>query len=227
MSGSSLFGTNAAAAANRFFPSYRTLCSPIYSSSRFILALTSSLFLFTSSLHAQEYPVRVTTVLTPPYSLYLSDYASPEGNALQVIVQLMELDRPEYRVKLRVTIEGMGITLRTKPSYMPRAIVLQGGVPEILTGADFSGYFNPNNLDFLGISRHEFMKKGTFPEGFYTFKIEVVDYVREVVVSNAGLTNAWIVLNDPPIINLPFNNEKLIATDPQNIMFSWTPTQFL
>jgi hypothetical protein len=172
---------------------------------------------------AQEYPVQVTTIVTPPYSLYLSDYASPEGNAMQVIIQLRELDRPEYRVKLRLTIEGQGITLRTKSSYIPRALVLQGGVPEILTGPDLSAYLNPDNLDFSGISRQEFLKNGTFPEGFYTFKIEVVDYLREVVVSNPGFANAWIILNDPPLVNLPFNDEKVNATDPQNVMFSWTP----
>src|SRR5690606_25887234 len=44
-----------------------------------------------------------------------------------------------------------------------------------------------------------------------------------VVVSNPGFANAWIILNDPPLINLPFNNEKVIATDPQNVMFNWTP----
>lgn len=172
---------------------------------------------------AQDYPVNVTTVLTPPYSLYLADYASPESNSLQVIIHLRELDRPEYRVKLRLTIEGQGITLRTSPAYNPPALVLQGGIPEMLTGHDLRHYLNPNNLDFSGISRQEFIRKGTFPEGFYTFRIEVIDYVRNVVVSNPGFANAWIILNDPPLINLPFNNEKVIATDPQNVMFNWTP----
>lgn len=173
--------------------------------------------------YAQEFPVQVNTTLLPPYSLYLSDYTSPERSSLQIQLQLRELDRPEYKVKLRVTIEGMGITLRTKGSYIPQPIVLQGGMPEILTGSDIKNYLNPDNLDFSGISKQEFTRKGTFPEGFYTFKIEVIDYVRNVVVSNPGFANAWIILNDPPIINLPFNDDKVIATDPQNVQFSWTP----
>jgi hypothetical protein len=181
------------------------------------------LFVIGRTGKAQDYPVQVTTMLTPPYSLYLSDYASPEGNAMQVMIQLRELDRPSYRVKLRLTIEGQGVTLRTKPSYVPSALVLQGGVPEVLTGADLRAYLHPDHLDFSGLSREQFMKKGTFPEGFYTFKVEVVDYVRNVVVSNSGFANAWIILNDPPVINLPFNEEKVVATDPQNVIFSWTP----
>jgi hypothetical protein len=171
---------------------------------------------------AQEFPVQVTAVLPPPYSLYLSDYTAPESN-LQLIINLRELDRPEYKVKLRLTIEGQGITLTTKNSYQPQAIVLQGGVAEMLTGPDIKNYFNPDNLDFTGIAKQDFIKKGALPEGFYTFKFEVVDYLRNVTVSNPGFANAWLILNDPPIINLPFNNDKVVATDPQNVTFSWTP----
>ncbi len=188
---------------------------------RFIIAFL--ILLVQLTVRAQDYPVHVTTVLTPPYSLYLADYTSPESNSLQVIIHLRELDRPEYRVKLRITIEGQGITLRTKPAYLPTALILQGGVPEMLTGSDLRHYLNPDNLDFSGISRQEFMKRGAFPEGFYTFRIEVLDYVRNVVVSNPGFANAWMILNDPPLINFPANHEKVTATDPQNVIFNWTP----
>jgi hypothetical protein len=43
------------------------------------------------------------------------------------MVRLGELDRTNYRVKLRLTIEGQGITLRTKTTYLPSPIVLFGG----------------------------------------------------------------------------------------------------
>jgi hypothetical protein len=177
----------------------------------------------TFQLRAQDYPVRVTTILTPPYSIYLADYVSPDANAMQVILNLRDLDRPEYRVKLRISIEGQGITIRTRQGYVPPAIIMQGGVPLVLTGVDLRNYFNPDNLDFAGISKTEFTRRGALPEGFYTFRIEVLDYIRSLVVSNAGVASAWMILNDPPILNVPFNNDKLTATDPQNIMFSWTP----
>src|SRR5690606_11046254 len=110
---------------------------------RFFTVVIFMLIHFVSA--AQDYPVNVTTVLTPPYSLYLADYASPESNSLQVIIHLRELDRPEYRVKLRVTIEGQGITIRTRPTYNPPPLVLQGGIPEMLTGHDLRHYLNPDN----------------------------------------------------------------------------------
>ncbi|HYG04138.1 MAG TPA: fibronectin type III domain-containing protein [Chryseosolibacter sp.] len=187
-----------------------------------LLLCACSFFLYSITSFAQEYPVHVTTILPGPYSVYLSDYGAPESN-FQLIINLRELDRTDYRVKLRLTIEGAGISIRTKPAYLPPPFVLNGGIPEMITGYDLRAYFHPDNLDFAGISRNEFLKTGKLPEGFYTFRIEVLDYVRSVVVSNASLANAWLVLNDPPIINLPFNNDKLVATDPQNIIFSWTP----
>ncbi|MGB3468517.1 MAG: hypothetical protein WBA74_24745, partial [Cyclobacteriaceae bacterium] len=187
------------------------------------LSLILLLGFIASDLQAQQFPVQATTVITPPYSIYLSDYSSPESNSLQVILSLRELDRPEYRAKLRLTIEGQGITIQTRPGYTPAPIVLQGGIPETLTGYDLRGYFNPDNLVFNGISRNEFIQSGTLPEGFYTFTIEVIDYTRNVTVSNPSMANAWLILNDPPLINLPFNGEKVRASNPQNVLFSWTP----
>ncbi len=172
---------------------------------------------------SQQYPVQVTTTLTPPYSLYLSDYTAIGSNNLQVLVNLLELDRPNLQIKFRITIEGAGITLRTSPAFMPRPLNIQGGVPELFTGADLTSYFNPDHLDFTGITRAAFKRSGQLPEGFYTFTLEVLEYNRNVRISNQSISYAWIVLNDPPLLNTPFNGDKLIATDPQNIMFSWTP----
>ncbi|MEQ8681935.1 MAG: fibronectin type III domain-containing protein [Cyclobacteriaceae bacterium] len=140
-----------------------------------------------------------------------------------MLVNLLELDRPNLQIKFRITIEGAGITLRTSPAFMPRPLNIQGGVPELFTGADFASYFNPDHMDFSGITRAAFKRSGQLPEGFYTFTLEVLEYNRNVRISNQSVSYAWIVLNDPPLLNTPFNGDKLIATDPQNIMFSWTP----
>ncbi len=172
---------------------------------------------------AQQFPVQATTVVTPPYSIFLSDYASAESNSIQLILNLLDLDRTQYQAKLRLTIEGAGITIRTTDSYIPPPIILQGGFPESLSGFDIRNYFNPDNLDFSGITKQEFIRSGALPEGFYTFTFEVLDFNRNVVVSNPAIANAWLVLNDPPLINLPFNGDKVRAQDPQNILFSWTP----
>ena len=186
---------------------------------RYFLMLACLLLLIAG--RAQTYPVQVTTTLIPPYSPVLSYYTAADANNLQVIIHVMELDRTDLRAKLRVTIEGAGVRLYTSPAYVPPALVLQGGVPEMLSGFDIRGYLNPNNLIFEGITRAEFIKSGKLPEGFYTFTIEVLEYNRSVRISNQSRANAWVVLNDPPLINFPFSGDKLRTTDPQNISFSW------
>jgi hypothetical protein len=185
--------------------------------------ITLVLSLLFNCSYAQQYPVQATAIITPPYSVFLADYVSPDNDNLQLLLFLREITRTEYKIKLRIKIEGAGIRLSTKATYVPPAIVIAGGTSSSLTGFDIRAYFHPNNLDFYGISKSDFNRTGKLPEGFYTISIEVLDYGRGSIVSNLATASAWMILNDPPLINLPFNNEKLVATDPQNIMFSWTP----
>ena len=91
----------------------------------FILFVLSGVI---SPSRAQDYPLQVTTVLKPPYTLYLSDYASAEYDPIQINILLRDLDRVNYKAKLRLTIEGMGISIKTKPTFLPKPIILQGGM---------------------------------------------------------------------------------------------------
>ncbi|MDQ2657927.1 MAG: fibronectin type III domain-containing protein [Bacteroidota bacterium] len=172
---------------------------------------------------AQVFPVRVTTQLTPPYSPYLSDYTSPGSQNFMIQVQLNDVTVANYPCRLRLTIEGVGITLRTKTGFGQRPLILQGGVPQIFYGEDIREYFHPASFDFSGLSRSAYDNSARLPEGVYRFSVEVLDYNRGTVVSNAGTTVAWIILNDPPILNQPLNLSTVKVTDPANILFSWTP----
>lgn len=117
---------------------------------------------------AQSFPVNVNPVIHSPYSPYLSDYTEPGLQKLQVNIQLNDPTLPEYRCKFRLTIEGVGITIRTKQDFTPQPIILQGGgVPNILYGEDLAEYFNPANLDFAGISKADYTKGAKLPEGIY------------------------------------------------------------
>jgi hypothetical protein len=119
--------------------------------------------------YAQQYPVQATAIITPPYSVFLADYVSPDNDNLQLLLFLREITRTEYKIKLRIKIEGAGIRLSTKATYVPPAIVISGGTSSALTGFDIRAYFHPNNLDFSGISKSDFNRTGKLPEGFYTF----------------------------------------------------------
>lgn len=183
--------------------------------------------LLMASLNAQgqnqRFPVQANLALIPPYSPYLADYARPEAERMVINLRLADLNRSDYQIKLSLSIEGPGVSLRTSPGYMAPAITLQGGIPLRLTGADLAEYFNPVHLDFRGISRSAFLQTGRLPEGYYQFKITALDYSRGVRVSNESVSTAWLVLNDPPFINLPTAGSRIRSADPQNVVFSWTP----
>jgi TANFOR domain-containing protein len=173
--------------------------------------------------YSQRYPVQATVQLLPPYSLFLSDYTAPGSEKLAVTLLMRDMGKVDYRVKLRVLIEGNNITISSKPNLVPNPIYISGGLPERLSGSLLADYFNPRNLDFQGITRADFEKTGKLPEGIYRICIQVLDYNRGMPVSNQACATAWMMLNEPPILNTPQANEKVRAMDPQNIIFNWTP----
>ncbi|HEY9006694.1 MAG TPA: hypothetical protein VIM75_11200, partial [Ohtaekwangia sp.] len=177
-------------------------------------------------VHAQSYPVQANVALTPPYSPFLADYTTVGSQRFSSTLYLHDSRISNYQVKLRLTIEGVGITIRTKANYVPlRPITLYGGESVTLFGEDVEEYFDPNNLDFAGITKNQYEKGAKLPEGVYRFTLEVLDYHRGSLVSNKGTAVAWVILNDPPILNSPKNNGKLTIIDPQNAVFNWTPRQ--
>jgi Purple acid Phosphatase, N-terminal domain/Bacterial EndoU nuclease len=175
------------------------------------------------SSFSQIFPVQATTQLSRPYSLYLSDYTAPGSERLSLNIFLTDATRTDLNVRLRLRIEGQGIRIETKPGFIPPPLTLNGGVPLQLISADLAAYFEPRNLDFSGTTQREYEQKGSLPEGLYQFCFEVYEYNRNVKISNTGCATAWLILNDPPIINLPRDNEKVRIQSPQQVTFQWTP----
>jgi Fibronectin type III domain len=189
---------------------------------QFILVVI--LLQLTLSVNAQVYPVQGNVVLNPPYSPYLADLTALGSQRFWLSLRLQDPTLSTYNCKLRLTIEGVGITIRTKNTFLPPPITLEGGgIPQLFYGDDLAAYFNPTNLDFAGLTRSQYERTQRLPEGVYRFTIEVLDYNRGTVVSTKIGTTAWIVLNDPPLLNLPANNTKINILDPTNIAFTWTP----
>ncbi len=173
---------------------------------------------------AQTYPVQSSVSLTPPYSTFLTDYTRPEAERLAATFLLRDIARPELAVKLRLRLEGPGVIIQTKPTFQPAPIYLQGGVPLRLSGAEMAEYFQPENLSFQGINAAEFVRRGqALPQGMYRFKIEVLEYNRGVKISNTGEAIGWLLLNDPPLVNLPARSEIVRYQQPQQVVLQWTP----
>lgn len=136
---------------------------------------------------------------------------------------LGDLTRPSLDVRFRLKIIGQSVTLETKPEFIPPRVTLESGVNMRLISSDLAAYFDTRNLNFTGITEAQYERTGKLPEGVYQFCFEVLEYNRGVRISNTACGVAWMILNDPPLINLPRQNEKLRPQDPQNIVLQWTP----
>ena len=165
----------------------------------------------------------VNSSLTLPSSNVPSFSSLSEGqnNALFYTMLLNDIKKPTYNVRLKVTISGQGISLRTKESYQPRPIYLAYNVPLTLTGADLAEYFHPDNLEFSGISKQAYLINGQLPEGVYSVCIEAFDYqpFQEQAVSNNACAIGLVQEQDPPVILSPIGG--LTAISPQHYNITW------
>jgi len=116
------------------------------------------------TLHAQNFPVQANTFIIPPYTVFLSEYASNSSEKLVTNLILKDMSQSQIQVRQQIEIKGQGITLRTRSSYQGRPITLVAGAPVRISGSQMAEYFNPDNLDFQGIRRHQFAKSGKLPK---------------------------------------------------------------
>jgi TANFOR domain-containing protein len=169
------------------------------------------------------YPVQVVPQLLPPYSLTLSDYYTGSVDKLVVLLTNLDLSRSSLSVRLRITISGQNATLTSKDNVYYPAITLDAGVPVRISGSELAPYFNPENLDFQGITKAQYQQSGKLPEGFYQFCVQAIETTTGRAVSQSSCAMAWLSLSDPPLLNMPATAANVVFRDPLNLLFSWTP----
>jgi TANFOR domain-containing protein len=179
------------------------------------------------SIHsvAQYYPVQATTQLVPPYSVYLSDYATNGNERLRVILLQRDLSQPSYQLRLAMTIELDGrVIMRTSSRFVPPPITLAPGVPTVIAGAEMAPYVESVNIEFIGYDRAQYERTKSLPEGSYRLTFTAYDYRRQdVQVSNTGSSFYFLSKSEPPQINLPACGSKAPARTPLQVTFSWLP----
>jgi len=126
-------------------------------------------------------------------------------------------------VRLRLSIEGSGIKLRSKEGVFYPSISLQAGLPTRVSLGDLAPYFVADHLTFEGLSRSQYVQSGKLPEGAYQFCFEAVEVGSGQVVSRKSCAMAWISLSDPPLLNLPRKGDAVPYSDNLNLLFQWTP----
>ena len=185
---------------------------------------------FVMSLHtlAQTFPVQVNSLLTPPNSLFLSDYVAPGSMKWQVQLNFLDFNETSRDVFLRLKIESNELSISTNNDYIPLTpINIIPGIPYLLNGADLYEYLAPQNATYVGAATENLLQNGRLPEGFYSFCVEVIDYTTLEVLSLEKCNSAWLRLMDEPSIASPGCGVILDNSVPQSINFNWQLTNAL
>ncbi|MEM9917718.1 MAG: hypothetical protein AAF990_06460 [Bacteroidota bacterium] len=180
------------------------------------------LFLFGVTGSAQPYPVTSNIQLVGSTLPKLDAFQTRNSNKLFYTMILNDQTASNYDVRLRLTISGRGITMRTDSRYLPPPIRLQYNVPRVLTSVDLADFFDLNNLEFTGMTKQEYLTRG-LPEGTYSVCLEAFDYLRsnDPAIANNTCATTALILQDPPRILQPIGNQ--IKNDPLSMTLSWQP----
>ena len=173
---------------------------------------------------AQTYPVTISTQITQPSPIYLSNYADATtiNSPIKIQIALNDLTISNRQIRLKCYFQGQSISLMTNDFVVgARNLFLEGGVPLQLTNVDLAPYFEYQNL--VGINPNQYAQ--ALPEGIYNFSVEVYDFATNKKLSKKTSVTTIIFQNDPPFLNLPLNNASIMQQNIQNIIFSWTPRQ--
>lgn len=144
---------------------------------------------------------------------------------MKLFLTLTDFTVPSYQVKLRFTFTGNGYSITTSSLLNLPATTLSPGTPVEISGSDLAPYLATENLIFSGIDVADYQLRKVLPEGPCQICVEVIDFSNpnQPVLSNPACTQVWFSLNDPPLLNTPFCGTQITPTDPQQLIFSWTP----
>lgn len=182
----------------------------------------ASILLFSLQTVGQQYPVQANLSISSPCPNKLSSLFPLSGSRLNLAILLTDVSQPELQARLIVKIEGAGLTIQSLPDFSMPVFTLQGGIPLALSH-QLEPYFRVSSLTATGNGAMQFMQNGVLPEGFFTITVTVVEHRRNVPISNNAQTFAWVVVNDPPQLITPTNNQTVEPGGMQNVFISWAP----
>ncbi len=187
-----------------------------------LLLVVAAIFASTGLAEAQ--PIQVSTQVLPPYSPYLSDYV---GFNNKILITLTNTSGQAQSVRLAGSIKGnTGVIIVMPNTYIPPApIAVPANGVKVLNGAQLKDYFDPDNLQFSGISKQEVVQGNGLPEGDYALCIQALDYGNGNPLSNpapSGCANFQITHYNPPGLLTPSCNSNVDPSNPQSLLFTWS-----
>lgn len=186
---------------------------------RLLTIITTMLLSLTAM--AQRYPVTVSPVLLPPYTLNLSELTAQGSAKMMATLTVNDLTAVNLPVRLHFKLESAGITVENIPTSAVAPLFLNGGETQILTGADMAQYLRLDNLEFRGYSKDSYRQTGQLPGGLWKVTIEVRHFHTGRVLSNRGAQTLWVSIYDPPVLTAPRNNTEAPDNPSLPLVFSW------
>ncbi|ATA89594.1 hypothetical protein CGC58_07535 [Capnocytophaga stomatis] len=178
------------------------------------------LFWVSFSLKAQQYPVDVQLVVTPPYEQSLRDYWASFEPKIQVYLLLKDLNSPVRNVALRFSLENVqGQPLAQTPDFLqPFQTQLTSGVRKSLSNIELKALFAFENLH--GVT--EYFYNDLLPEGAYFFCLTAYDMATQTPLSAKARTLVQIRRYTPPLLTLPAQGEVIAKQSQfQHLVFQW------
>ncbi len=173
-------------------------------------------------VRAQSFPVQLIPQVTPPPPIYFSQYAdaSTTNSPLRLQIILNDLEINNREIRLKTYFQGNGISFQSNDVIVgANPLFLEGGIPLVLTNTQLAPYFRFENI--TGISPKVYGQ--VIPEGAHQFCYEVFDVLTGNRLSQKSCAISVIFQNEPPFLISPKNKTLVAESNPQNIVFQWTP----
>jgi TANFOR domain-containing protein len=173
-------------------------------------------------------PVTVTTVVSPPYSTYLSDYVTQPGR-LRVRLQNNTADELKVRLLVKVYCLERGIRISSDSSYRPaQPLVLPANSTTEAGPSYLKHCFSAGSIIMEGVDREQLLRGNGLPQGRYRVSVRALNYDDGAPLSDAepAGSSGWfeVVQYEPATIITPRNGAEILPTLPQNIVFTWNRT---
>lgn len=197
-----------------------------WQTAKYAVYLTLLLFCM-QPLLAQDFPVRINVMITPPYSPKISDYTN-NPNKIIASLQNLGVDGQAVKIYLKGEISSSsGIRVYTSSHIKPpNPIVVQPGIPFLTNLNNIQEIFNTSYLVYEGITEQEILYGNGLPEDDYVICIQAFDYDTGLPLSMEepfGCSAPFSIASlEPPVIMQPPCHEEITKITPQQLVFSWT-----
>ena len=190
-----------------------------------IIFLNILLFAF-FNIKAQN-PVTIQILVQPPYSSHIEDYTSYENKLVMILTGQANTNMQPYLVYFKGFLQGdNGVRVETDDNYKPpQPVEIPAGGSISFNGSELD-FFSSEHMTITGTNAKSIILSDGLPEGYYHICIRAFDYKTDQPLSGdepIGCSQDFGIFHiDPPQVISPLCGENIMATESQNIVFSWT-----